>query len=285
MARVAVLGTGLLGAGFALNLIDKGHDVIVWNRTASKTDALVAAGAMAALTPADAVRGVERAHLVLTSDDAVDSVIEQALPGLDGAWVIDHSTNAPARVAERAPRLRAAGVRYVPAPVFMAPANSRNATGLMLLAASDDEAAELTPILETMTGKVWHVGERADLAAVYKISGNAVLLSVSGIMGDLLAIGQAQGLDPDQVFALFDAFQLGPFFPRAGQRVVSAPTMPASFELTMARKDVGLMIGAARSPDDLVVLPAIAAAMDRGIAAGKGDKDFAIMAWPGRDDG
>ncbi|MFO0005806.1 MAG: NAD(P)-binding domain-containing protein, partial [bacterium] len=102
MATIAVLGAGLLGSGFVTNLLDKGEDVVVWNRTASKLAPLVARGARAAASPADAARGAERVHLVLTADDAVDATIAALRPGLDeGVPVLDHSTNLPARVAER----------------------------------------------------------------------------------------------------------------------------------------------------------------------------------------
>lgn len=283
MASVAVLGIGLLGAGFARKLLEEGHEVVVWNRTASKTLPLVEAGATAAETPAAAVRGADRVHLVLTADAAVDAVIEAAREGLGaGVYVIDHSTNAPEGVAARAPALRAQGVRYVPAPVFMSPENARTATGLMLLVADDAEAAELTAILDTMTGRVWHVGDRPDLAAIYKICGNAVLIATAGLMGDLYSIGQAHDMTPGQVEALFDNFQLGAFFGRMGGRVRAASSMDTSFALTMARKDVGLMIDAAGGPDKLSVLPGLADAMDAEIEAGRGDADFAIVGWRDR---
>ncbi|RME29223.1 MAG: NAD(P)-dependent oxidoreductase [Deltaproteobacteria bacterium] len=284
MATTALLGTGLLGSGFALKMLERGEDLVVWNRTPDKTAPLVQAGARAAATPADAVADADRVHLVLAEDSAVDAVLSQALPALpQGAWVIDHSTNAPALVAERTARLRAEGVRYVHAPVFMSPRDARNATGLMLLSASDEDAAVLTPILEQMTGRLWHVGERADLAAVHKISGNGMLIALAGTMGDLFAIAQARGLPPDAVIALFDVFRAGGAIPFIGKRVVAAPDMDTSFALTMARKDVRLMIDAAGGPDDLVVLPGLAAAMDKAIEAGLGDKDFAVFAWPGRE--
>lgn len=283
MSKVAVLGAGLLGAGFVESLLSKGHDVVVWNRTASKLAPLVEKGAVAAATPAEAVTGVDRVHLILAEDAAVDAVIEAALPGLSaGAWLIDHSTNAPTGVAARHARLRAAGLRYVHAPVFMSPRDARGATGLMLLAATADDAAELVPLLSPLTGKVWHVGERPDLAAVYKLCGNGMLVSLVGTMGDLFAVADAQGVPPSGVLALFEEFRAGAALPFMGRRVLSAPTAAPSFELSMARKDVRLMVEAAGGPEGLVVLPALAAGMDAALATGPGDRDFAVFAWPGR---
>ena len=82
MATIAVLGTGLLGAGMVENLLTKGHDVRIYNRTREKLAPLVDKGATACDDPADCVRGASRVHLVLSEDSAVDAVIEQLRPAL-----------------------------------------------------------------------------------------------------------------------------------------------------------------------------------------------------------
>ena len=146
MAQISVLGTGLLGAGFAVKAVNNGHSVRVWNRTASKCVPLVALGAVQGDKPADTVDGCERVHLVLKADDAVDAVIEALRPGLSAdAWIIDHSTNLPQRVAERCARLRAEGVQYIHAPVFMGPSHSRTGTGQMLISGPNEAIEILRP--------------------------------------------------------------------------------------------------------------------------------------------
>lgn len=282
MATVAVLGTGLLGSGMVENLLGKGQQVRVWNRSRDKLAPLVEKGAVAGKDPADTVRGAERVHLVLAADDAVDGVIGQLRPGLGAKVpVLDHSTNLPERVAARMPRLRGEGVHYLSAPVFMSPQNAREASGLMLLAGPADEADALQPALAAMTGKVWYVGDRADLAAFHKLAGNGLLLGLTGLLGDLMAMGAQRGLAPTEVMALFEVFKPWAAVPAFAQRVVTAGDAPASFELVMARKDVRLMLETA-GPAALSVLPGVAAAMDRALAAGHEHADFAIYARPGR---
>lgn len=281
MATLAVLGTGLLGSGFVDNLVQKGHQVRVWNRTQAKLEPLLQRGALAATDPADAARGADRVHLVLAEDDAVDAVVAALRPGLgDGTPLLDHSTNLPARVAARFARLRRDGVRYLHAPVFMAPQHAREASGLMLLAGPTAEAEQLQPALAQMTGKLWHVGEQPDLAAFYKLAGNGLLVGLTGVMGDLLAMGRQHGLEPDAVLRLFSVFKPGGALGFFGQRVVDAGSSPPSFELSMARKDVRLMLETAGGGDRLIVLPALAAAMDRALANGHAADDFAIFARP-----
>lgn len=276
MTTTALLGTGLLGSGMVENLLQKGHSMRVWNRTAAKAAPLAQKGAVLAADPAACVRSASRVHLVLQADDAVDAVIEQLRPGLGkDVFVFDHSTNLPARVAERTPRLRASGVRYVHAPVFMSPKNAREASGMMLVAASAKEFAEIEPMLAPMTGKLMHTGERADLAAFHKISGNGLLIGLMGLMGDLLAMGRALGISADEVLKLYEAWNPAASLAYFGKTVEGAGTKPATFELQMARKDVGLMVETGRA-QGLSVLPAVAAAMDRAIQKGAAQKDWAV---------
>ena len=181
MATIAVLGTGLLGAGMVENLLTKGETVRIWNRTREKLAPLVERGAVAAEDPADCVRGAERVHLILSEDSAVDSVIEQLRPGLaDGVPIIDHTTNRPDKVRARFDALRAANVRYVPTPVFMAPKHAQEGSGMMMMSGPKQDADDLTAALETMTGKLWHVGDRPDLASVLKLAGNSVYFAITG---------------------------------------------------------------------------------------------------------
>jgi len=277
MTTIALLGTGLLGSGMVENLLAKGHTVRVWNRSGQKLAPLVAKGAIAAKDPADAAHGASRVHLVLAEDGPVDAVIAQLRPGLGkGVPLIDHSTNLPRKVANRFMKLRAETVRYVPAPVFMSPQNAREASGLLVFAAPQGEADALQADLAPMTGKVWYVGERPDLAAVYKLAGNSMFFALAGAVSDVLAMGRDNDVAAETMLALFDVWKVGGALPYLGQRVASAGPGPASFELTMARKDARLMQEAAGS-QPLIVLPAVAAAMDRAIARGDGKLDYAVF--------
>lgn len=275
---VAVLGTGLLGAGFVENFLQRGVAVRVWNRTGEKTVPLVQKGAVAAPDPAAAVRGATHVHLVLAEDDAVDAVTKALEPGLgSGVAVYDHSTNLPARVAARFARLRQAGMRYVPAPVFMSPQNAREASGLLVFSCPANEQAEHEEHLRPRTGKALYVGERPDLAAVYKLAGNSMYFALTAAIRDVFAIGRGAGVEAEVMLKLFDAWKVGGAIPFIGQRLLHAGEGPPSFELAMARKDARLMLETAGA-GNTIVLAGVATAMDRAIAAGHGQADFAVFA-------
>jgi 3-hydroxyisobutyrate dehydrogenase-like beta-hydroxyacid dehydrogenase len=132
-----------------------------------------------------------------------------------------------------------------------------------------------------MTGDAWYLGERADLAAAYKLFGNAMLFAISGGLADIITMARANAIDPIQALDVFSHFQVTNVIGFRGSRMARGETTPASFELAMARKDARLMTEAARG-EPLVVLPGIAARMDERIAAGKGNEDLATIGPAGK---
>jgi 3-hydroxyisobutyrate dehydrogenase-like beta-hydroxyacid dehydrogenase len=274
---IAYLGTGLLGAAMAENAAKKGDQVTAWNRSPDKAQALAAFGIRAAATPAEAVKGAQRVHLVLKNDAVVDEVLAQALPALDkGAIVLDHSTTQPSLTAERVKRLTAQGVHYLHCPVFMGPAAARTAQGSILIAGPAALYERVKDELAKMTGKLVYLGERVDLAAVNKLYGNAMIIGMSAMMADVLTLAQASGADLPAAIQLLELFDFNGMIKTRGANMAKGGFTPASFELAMARKDVRLMVETAAGRP-LAALPAIAARMDQLIAAGHGAKDASVL--------
>ena len=277
MARVALLGLGLLGSGFAEGLLTRGgSDVVVWNRTKSKAEPLVAMGAKVASTPAEAVERVERVHLVLLDDDTVDATIEEFMHALDPATIIvDHTTTRPDRTAARAAALDKGGFQYLHAPVMMGPGAARQAKGMMLVAGPSERFARVREALASMTGELWHVGERPDLAAVYKLCGNATILPLVGIVAEVMRIADASGVDRTGAFEMMSKVNLNASLATRGSMMVSQNFDP-QFTLNVARKDLRLMLETA-GPLPMPMLRALAMEMDELIAEGKGELDVAVV--------
>jgi 3-hydroxyisobutyrate dehydrogenase-like beta-hydroxyacid dehydrogenase len=275
--RIALLGTGLLGSGMVRRFLAHGTAVTIWNRTDAKARALEGDGARVAASPAAAVDGADHVHLVLSEDSVVDAVLEQIAPALKrGAIVIDHSTTLPEGTKRRFERLQQRGVRFLHAPVFMSPQMAADGAGLMLISGPRAEFDELRAELEGMTGEAWYLGDRTDLAAAYKLFGNAMLFAISGGLADIITMAQANAIDPVAALSVFSKFQVANTIGFRGPKMARGETTPASFELTMARKDVRLMTAAAAGAP-LVVLPGLARRMDEAIAAGKGHEDLAAI--------
>ena len=276
MANIAFLGTGLLGSAFAEAAAKRGDSVLAWNRSMDKVHALAQFGVKAAATPAEAVRGASRVHLVLKDDAVVDELIAAARPGLSPeAILIDHSTTLPQLTAERSERLRAAGLKYLHCPVFMGPPAARNAQGSMMVAGPEALFISVQAELVKMTGRLQYMGERTDLAAANKLLGNAMIIGMMGVMADVLTLAQASNIGGEDAIKLLGLLDLNAMVTGRGVNMAKGNFAP-SFELTMARKDVGLMLETcAQRP--LAALPAIAARMDQLIAAGHGADDASVL--------
>lgn len=277
MSSIAFLGTGLLGGAFVEAALERGESVTVWNRTRAKADALTAFGARVAETPAEAVRGAERVHLVLRDDAVVDAVIDELRPGLgDDAIIVDHTTTQPALTAARAARLAGDGVRYLHCPVFIGPPAARKAQGAILVAGPQALFDVVRPALERQAQKVWYVGERSDLAAAYKLMGNCYIVGVAALIADVLAIAKGSDVAPKEALEVLRLFDGVNIVAGRGAKMAAGDFTP-SFELPMARKDVRLMMETAGDLP-LAVLPALAARMDAVIAAGQSAFDFSVIA-------
>lgn len=275
MAKVAWLGTGLLGSGFVEAMRARGETVRVWNRTIEKARPLEAHGAVVCTSAADAVQDVERVHLCLSDDAAVDAVLASAaIP--PSVVVIDHSTVSPEGARARSERFRHEGRELLGCPVFMGPANARSASGLMLCAGPSSVIERWRPTLSAMTGKLITYGDDLGVPAAIKLFGNALIIGVTGALSDALSLTSQSGVAPSDAMQLLQVFDVGNVVKARGARILEGDWR-ASFELSMARKDVRLMIeGAGDRP--LAVLPSLASRMDTLIANGHGGDDLAVIA-------
>lgn len=275
MAKLTFIGTGLIGGALAEAAAKRGDQVTAWNRTHAKAEALRQFGIRAVSTVADAVAGADRVHLALQDDHAVDGLLDACGSALVGPLVIDHSTTSPAGTAARGKRLAAEGIAFLHAPVFMSPQMCRTAGGMMLAAGPGAVFERAQPGLKQMTGTVDYLGERPDLAAAFKLFGNAMIFAVTAGLADVYAMAASLGIPATHAHALFSKFNPAAGIAYRGLAMAKGDYR-AAFELSMARKDIGLMLDAAGA-QSLAALPAIAARFDALIAAGHGQDDLGIL--------
>ena len=277
--KIAYFGTGLLGAGFVRHQLELGTTVHVWNRSPEKARALVADGAVFFDDPAKAVAGVDRVHLTLADDASVDAVLEPLADAIAASTtIVDHTTTAPTPTVERIKRWAARGKRFVHAPVFMGPANTRDGSGIMMTSCSQADYDALKPALEAMTGKLIHLGNDPIRAASFKLFGNLFIITMVAGLADVNRLAGAVGISAEDAFSLFSFFNPAPMVPGRAAKIVSKDFTP-SFELAMARKDLRLMIEeAGRHGVELGVLPGVAAVYDSAIARGYGALDSSAIA-------
>jgi 3-hydroxyisobutyrate dehydrogenase len=277
MSKVAFLGTGLLGSAMVEGMLRRGDAVTVCNRTPAKAHALERFGAKVAAVPGEAVQGAERIHLTLADDAAVDEVIAGILLEIPAeALVIDHTTTSPSGTIERYARMAEQTIEFLHAPVFMSPDMARNSMGLLMTSGPEPIYRRAHEALRSMTADVWYLGHDPGRAAAYKIFGNSMIFVMTAGLADVFAMARNLGITATDAIEVFSKFQTGGVIKYRGEKM-AREDYSASFELTMARKDIRLMLEAAGA-QPMVVLPSIAKRMDEAIAAGHGQEDLGAIA-------
>jgi 3-hydroxyisobutyrate dehydrogenase len=277
---VAVLGTGIMGAAMARNLLRAGHAVRVWNRSAGKAEPLAADGAVVAATPAEAVDGADVVLTMLHDGAAVAEVIRQAGPGLrPGATWVQSTTvgvdDAPALAALAAEL----GVTFYEAPVS-GTRQPAEAGKLVVIAAGPVDGREVVaPVLDAVGARTVWTGEdgAAGSATRLKLVVNSWVITVANAAGEVLGLAQALDVDPDRFFEVLAGGPLDtPFLHVKADLIRSDRLSPASFAVGTSRKDAHLIVDAARERGlHLDGAEAFAARLDRAAAQGRADEDMA----------
>ncbi len=227
-------------------------------------------------TPGEAVRDARRIHLVLKDDVVVEEVVASFRADVSpDAVIIDHTTTLPTLTAERSTRFNGEGLHYLHCPVFMGPPAARNSQGSMMASGPNLLFQRVKADLARMTGKLEYLGERPDLAAVHKLCGNAMIIGMIGALADVLAIARESSVAPEDAVKLMGLLDLNAMVAGRGT-LMAKGNFTASFELAMARKDVGLMLSAAGG-HPMAVLPSIAERIDQRLAEGFGAADLCVI--------
>ena len=235
--RVAILGTGKMGAAIARHLSESGHELTLWNRTRSRAEA-VGVGRVAS-TPAEATKAAEVVISILTDAAAVRNAYlgdQGAATAARDQVFIEMSTAGPEVLAELQPAIERAGAKFIECPVLGSTLAMETGKGL-LFAAGDDAAIERArPVLDAM-GETRRIKD-PESAAKLKLIANTVLMGLSAIAAEVLAAGTAAGLDTEDVFWVLTRFSPVLAARRAGY--VDHKYEPVMFALRDAAKDLRL---------------------------------------------
>jgi 3-hydroxyisobutyrate dehydrogenase-like beta-hydroxyacid dehydrogenase len=270
MTRIAFVGLGRMGRLMAERLVSHGYRVSVWNRTKSKTEPLVAAGAVAADTPADAVAEADFVITMLTGPEAVREVlfggaVEALRPG---AVLIEMSTITPDTVAELRAALPA-GVGLLDAPVKGSLPAASSGTLQILTGGDEKDVATAKDVLAVL-GTVTHVGPSGAGSAA-KLLVNIALCSSVVVLGEALALGDKLGLPTEVSLEALATTVIGGLVP--GVRAeLAEPDAPTRFSLSLAEKDLRLALAAGCVPDGAVA--GARAGLAAALAAGHGDQNL-----------
>jgi 3-hydroxyisobutyrate dehydrogenase len=283
-----------MGGAIAARLLEVGHQVTVWNRTAAKTAPLAEAGAKVVASPAAVAAASEAIITILTDGAAIDAVYHGPsglLSGdVTGKLFIEMSTVPPAVETTLAPKVRGKGATFVECPVGGSTAPARQGKLLGLMGAEPADAARAKPILDQLCRKVEHCGV-VGAGSSMKLAINLPLMVGWQAYAEAFTLVRDVGWEPKRLLDLFvesnganNGFKL-----RADMIVAMMENRdpgPTTFSIANAVKDLKTMIatGAAKGAD-MPAAKAALAALEEANNKGFGARDASrqTVYWPSRD--
>ncbi len=279
MARIGFLGLGTMGREMARRLVDAGHEVVVWNRSAEPVAELVAAGAVAASSPRDAL-ATPISFSMLANDEAADAVLSaEHLAGDAGRLHVAMASLSPTAASTLSARAAELGVGYLAAPVLgrftVAAAGELN----IIAAGAAGDLERAAPYFDILGKKVWAVGSEPRIANVVKAAVNYDIIHAFQAIAESVALVEANGVDAGQFTELLSSTLFpGPVYTGYGAMIAERRYTPPGFTMTLGAKDLGLAEAIAAEAG--IVIPTAAvlrAAFDAALAS----DDLRDVDWSG----
>jgi 3-hydroxyisobutyrate dehydrogenase len=275
---VAVLGTGLMGAGMAKSLARAGLDVTVWNRTPDKARALADVATVAG-TPAEAVAGQDVILTMLFDADSAERVMAEALPAAGPAAVWAQAGTVGLDGVDRLAALADKhGVGFVDAPVLGTRAPAEQGQLLVLASGEPRLRAAVTPVFDAIGRATVWVGEQPGDGHRLKLVANSWVLSITAATGQAVALSRGLGLDAGAFLELIAGGPLDCGYAQVKGKAMLDNAFEAAFTTAGAAKDAGLIAAAMRAADvDDAVMSAMYERFRAAEEAGHADDDMAAV--------
>lgn len=246
--QIGFIGLGIMGRGMAHNVLKAGFALRVWNRTAERMDALVAAGAIATSSPAELAAQSDIVIVCVSDTPDVEAVItgpQGVCEGIRaGALVIDMSTISPQVTCTIAERLAAQGVGMLDAPVSGGSEGAARGTLSIMVGGDAAHVARALPVFQAMGKTITHVGSNGAGQTV-KLVNQILVVGNALAMCEALMFAQAGGVDLQKAF---DAVSQGAggswMLSNRGPQIMARDWRPG-FTIDLQEKDLRLVLAAA----------------------------------------
>jgi 3-hydroxyisobutyrate dehydrogenase-like beta-hydroxyacid dehydrogenase len=277
--KVGFIGLGHMGHAMAANLLKAGHELTVWNRSADKSTALVAAGARVSRHPEGAAQG-DIVMTMLADDHAVHDVV-YGKSGILAAPALHVSLSTISiDLAGRLAKDHETHAGFVSAPVFGRPAAAEAAKLFVVAAGADAAVDRCIPAFEAVSQRVFRVGTSPSAANLVKLGGNFMVLAAIEAMAEAMTLVEAGGVSRRNMLEVITGTVFGaPIYQVYGEMLVEHRFRPAGFTASLGLKDMNLVDSAATA--SRVPMPVLGVVRDHlrsTIAANGPDIDWSSIA-------
>ncbi|MES2255205.1 MAG: NAD(P)-dependent oxidoreductase [Pseudomonadota bacterium] len=279
--KIGFIGLGQMGTAFAGLLLQAGHSVTVWNRSPDAAKTLAAQGAIAARTPAETMQG-DVLFSMLASDQAMQDIgldtdlLEKAAKNLIH---VNLATISPAFARALAAAHESRGLGYVAAPVFARPEAAAKGQAVVIVAGANAAVTKVEPLLAQIGRRTVRVGEQPEMANLFKIAGNFMIMSAVETLGEAFALLRKGGVDAEQFLdTMTEGLFAAPVYKNYGKQILNEAYEPAGFYLKLGLKDADLVKGASEELSaPMPLLDLVRGHYEEAMKKGWGEKDWAAL--------
>jgi len=275
MAKVSFIGLGIMGSGMVSNLVKAGHDVTVWNRSASKYGEIEKVGAKTVSDPTELLPGADFLMYCLADDAAVDAIFLKG-PSLaskveKGTIVIDLSTIDPETSAAERKIYEDRGIDFLDAPVFGTKGEARDGGLWIVIGGAKDVFNQSLPVLEPISETLHFMGEGGN-GTKMKLVGNLLVASQIVSIGEALSLAKKAGLNLTTVLEVAAVADFKtPIYAGVGAGVIKGD-YEVNFPLKLMLKDAKLIQAFANRLDSPVSIAITTEELAKeGVDAGMGE--------------
>jgi 2-hydroxy-3-oxopropionate reductase len=278
---VGFIGLGIMGKPMAKNLIEAGHELVVFNRTQSKAEELAGDGATVAGSPREVAERSDVIITMLPDSPQVEEVLvgeNGVLEGIkEGALVVDTSTISPVVTEELAAKVKEKGASMLDAPVSGGDVGAIEGTLSIMVGGSEEDFERARPLFEAMGKTVTRVGETG-AGQVAKAANQIVVALTIEAVSEALVLGSKGGVAPEKILDVLGGGLAGNKVMEVKREKMLTHSFDPGFRIELHHKDLGIALAAGREYG--VTLP-VTAVVDQMLQElkmkGRGDRDHSAL--------
>ena len=278
---VGFIGLGIMGKPMAKNLIEAGHELVVYNRTPKKAEELAGAGAVVAASPREVAEHSDVVVTMLPDSPQVEEVLvgeEGVFEGVkEGALIVDMSTISPVITEELAARAKEKGASMLDAPVSGGDVGAIEGTLSIMVGGSDEDFQRARPLFEAMGKTVTHVGG-SGAGQVVKAANQIVVALTIEAVSEALVLGSKAGVAPGKILDVLGGGLAGNKVMEVKREKMLTHSFDPGFRIELHHKDLGIALAAGREYGVTLPVTAIVDQMLQNLRMrGRGDRDHSAL--------
>lgn len=279
--KIGFIGLGIMGGSMAQNLMEAGHELVLYNRTREKAEVLASDRAMVAESPGEVAGACDVVITMLPDSPEVREVVageNGVLEGIrEGALLIDMSTISPVVTRELAAEVKKHGASMIDAPVSGGDVGARQGTLSIMVGGSEDDFERARPLFEVMGQTITHVGETGAGQTAKAANQIVVALTIEAI-SEALVLGSKAGAAPEKILEALSGGLAGSKVMEVKREKFLSHDFEPGFRVELHRKDLGIALTAGKEYGVPLPVTAIVDQMlEALVAKGSGGKDHSAI--------